>query len=110
MTKTFTKSELKKLRNEFRDSVFKRDSYKCRVCSKVAVDAHHITDRHLLRADGYVTENGISLCADCHYNAEIFNISSHLYWCKNMHPNDLYHLVSSSYELACSKIEKLCHE
>ena len=35
-------------RDEFRKAVFKRDSYKCVICHKVAEDAHHIIERRII--------------------------------------------------------------
>jgi hypothetical protein len=63
---------LKKLitRDEFRESVFARDQYKCVYCGKKAVDAHHILDRSLFADGGYYIDNGASLCEDCHIEAE----------------------------------------
>jgi len=67
-------SEKKKLiRQEFRDMVFSRDDFKCRICKKGGVDvldAHHITGRNFFPNGGYVAENGITLCPNCHYKAE----------------------------------------
>lgn len=72
-------SNKKKVRQVFRDSVFKRDGYECVCCGKKAspsspediLDAHHITNRNNLPNGGYVLENGISLCKDkCHLLAE----------------------------------------
>jgi len=86
-------SDFKKtIRSDFRLAVFKRDSYKCRGCGKqgydhndaqevakqeasgaylVKLDAHHITNRDEMPAGGYVKENGISLCDECHTKAEV---------------------------------------
>ena len=57
-------------RKEFKEQVFKRDNYKCVVCNKPAVDAHHIIDRSLFADGGYVLDNGVSLCSNCHIKAE----------------------------------------
>jgi hypothetical protein len=57
-------------RDTFRESVFKRDSYKCVVCKQPAVDAHHIIDRKLFVDGGYYIDNGTSLCSECHILAE----------------------------------------
>jgi len=37
------------------------------------LDAHHIQNRDLMPNGGYVKENGISLCAECHIKAEEFH-------------------------------------
>lgn len=109
------KNEKKLVRNNFRKIVFERDNYKCRVCGKLGedrqtgfskhkgkleeLDAHHICDRHLLPNGGYVLENGISLCSECHLKAE-----SH--WkdgstpVQDFSPDDLYRLIDSSLEKA----------
>lgn len=56
----------KKIRAAFRDTVFARDAFRCRVCKwgeeLSVLDAHHITDRNLMPGGGYVKENGITLC------------------------------------------------
>lgn len=91
--------EKKKIRDAFRSRVFERDSYKCRVCQLPgAVDAHHITDRNLLPNGGYVKENGISLCPDCHIKAEVYHSTGTAL--DGFHPDDLYKLINSSYEKA----------
>lgn len=61
-------------REEFRESVFKRDNYKCVVCGKDAKDAHHIIERRLFSSQeelgGYFIDNGASLCEEHHIKAE----------------------------------------
>lgn len=57
-------------RDEFRESVFERDSRKCVVCGREATAAHHILERKLFDNGGYYTDNGVSLCDDCHLKAE----------------------------------------
>ena len=92
--------EKKKIREQFRTSVFERDGHKCRVCKsgKQPLDAHHITDRTLLPGGGYVKENGISLCAECHIKAEIYHSTGTAL--EDFSPEDLYNLINSSYEKA----------
>ena len=90
------------IRDNFRNDVFKRDGFKCRVCgrSDVKLDAHHITNRNLLPNGGYVKENGISLCDTedgCHIQAEIGLLEE----------KELYKLINSNYELAVEKSKKL---
>ncbi len=34
-------------RDEFRNTVFKRDGYKCVICGAPAKDAHHLVERRL---------------------------------------------------------------
>lgn len=70
------------------------------MCGKAAQDAHHITDRNDMPNGGYVLENGISLCSECHKLAEEYHISKGLKWIEGFHPNQLYAKVNSSYELA----------
>ena len=96
------------IRDEFRQSVFKRDNYRCKCCNETGdLDAHHITDRHLMPNGGYVKENGISLCPKCHLLAEKFHMTNGKEWEPHMHPNDLYELIHSSQELAEKISEKL---
>lgn len=57
-------------RDDFRESVFKRDSYKCVICQEPAKDAHHILERRLFSDGGYYLSNGASLCAVHHIQAE----------------------------------------
>jgi predicted restriction endonuclease len=107
-------SNKKIIRQEFRDSVFKRDGYKCRVCglkssienANTDLDAHHITARILIINQGYVKENGISLCKNvCHLKAEEF------YSAGIAHPgysvDDLYILIGSNLEKAIEASKKL---
>lgn len=64
-------------RQEFKDNVFKRDNYKCVVpeCEQEAIDAHHIMDRKLFSDGGYYLNNGASLCAEHHLDAETGKIT-----------------------------------
>jgi RNA ligase len=57
-------------RDDFRIRVLERDSHKCVLCSKPAVDAHHILDRSLWPDGGYYISNGVSLCSEHHLEAE----------------------------------------
>ena len=59
-----------KPRDIFRESVFKRDNYKCVICGEPAQDAHHIIERRLFDDGGYYVENGASLCGLHHIEAE----------------------------------------
>ena len=101
-----------KLREAFRLKVLKRDSNTCKVCGRkdVKLDAHHITDRHEMPNGGYVIENGITLCdtaGSCHLKAEQFHISDNKRSEPGFHPDDLYNLINSSYEIAFMKSELL---
>jgi hypothetical protein len=89
------KSNKKAVRAAFRAGVFERDRYRCRCCQKVGkdrqggdghkkfhkgiadeklvnLDSHHILKREWMPAGGYVKENGISVCDDCHLKCEEF--------------------------------------
>jgi len=57
-------------REQFKSEVFKRDEFKCVICKKEAIDAHHIIDRSLWDNQGYYLNNGVSLCATHHLDAE----------------------------------------
>ena len=95
-----------KIREEFREAVFKRDGHKCKMCGEKVekLDAHHITDRNEMPGGGYVKENGISLCENkCHLKAEKFHISGGQEWEEGFHPNDLYKKIGSSFDKAYSK-------
>jgi len=57
-------------RDQFRESVLKRDGHKCVVCKQPAQDAHHIIERRLFDDGGYYLDNGASLCSKHHIEAE----------------------------------------
>lgn len=97
----------KNTRKTFRDSVFKRDAHKC-VCCDITedLDAHHIMDRHYFTNGGYVLQNGVTLCKQHHELAEVYHSSNaqrHVY---NMHPDDLYKRIKSSFEMAIQADEE----
>lgn len=62
-------------RDVFRESVFKRDGYKCVMCDNAAKDAHHIIERRLFTDGGYYLDNGASLCEQHHIAAEETTLS-----------------------------------
>lgn len=65
-------------RDDFRESVFKRDNNTCVMCGLPAVDAHHILERRLFsghQAGGYYLSNGASVCSLCHIQCETTEIS-----------------------------------
>jgi 5-methylcytosine-specific restriction endonuclease McrA len=93
----------KQIRADFRAAVFGRDNHRCVMCGKPAVDAHHITDRNEMPAGGYVKENGVSLCEDCHLLAEQFHSTGTA--AEGFAPEDLYHKIGSSYEQAYDAAE-----
>lgn len=97
----------KAVREAFRNAVFKRDMMLCKVCgeSKKPLDAHHVTDRNLMPNGGYVPENGIALCPECHEKAEVFHQTGTPE--PGYSPEDLYRMIGSSYEDAVRKSNKL---
>jgi hypothetical protein len=68
------------------------------------LDAHHITDRNLMPGGGYVAENGISLCENCHQQAEVFHQTGVAP--ENWSPDDLYRLIGSNYQKALDASQK----
>ncbi len=99
----------KKIRESFRNEVFKRDKYKCVICgSSGNLDAHHIINRNEIVSGGYVKENGITLCEEvCHIKAEQFHITKGESWVDRFHPNDLFKLINSRYDIANKKASEL---
>lgn len=99
----------KQVRENFRNEVFSRDENKCRKCDKkeCELDAHHITNRYEMPNGGYVKENGISLCNECHEKAEVWHISGNFEFEKGFHPRDFYMLINSNYGLALYKSKQL---
>jgi len=107
----------KMVRQEFRDSVFLRDRYRCVVCGKQAtkvnadeiLDAHHVTNRNELPNGGYVKENGITVCkgvdgSSCHEKAELVLKGDVI---PGYAPDDLYSLIGSSRDKAFKASEEL---
>jgi len=106
----------KQTRRDFKNSVFKRDGFKCVFCNfgpflenpEIYFDAHHITDRNEMPNGGYHESNGITLCKEeCHIKAERFHITEGKEWEDGMHPDDLYEMIGSSKELAIKNSELL---
>nr|WP_309696169.1 HNH endonuclease [Armatimonas sp.] len=88
------------IRAAFREVVFTRDGYRCRVCGSAdsELDAHHISDRTTMPGGGYVKENGISLCKACHRLAEqLWETGAAA---PGFSPEQLYSLIGSSLEQA----------
>ena len=100
-------AEKKRIREHFRDTVFERDGHRCRMCNKAdePLDAHHITDRNLMPNGGYVKENGIALCPQCHQNAEVFHSTGTAL--PGWSSEDLYRKIKSSHELATRASRRL---
>ena len=107
-------SQRKKLvRQQFRDAVFERDDFACRMCgfqssperAEDELDAHHITDRNEMPNGGYVAENGISLCAECHVKAEAFHRGEEVPEGFSLH--ELYERIGSDEETARAASHRL---
>lgn len=106
-------NEKKIIRKQFRDAVFKRDGFRCAMCgmksskdhAEQELDAHHVSDRNLLPNGGYVKENGVSLCSECHQKAEVFHSTGTPV--EGYSVEDLYKKINSSYEKAIEASEKL---
>lgn len=104
-------SAKKAVRQAFRDAVFERDGHKCKLCDEPGIegdanlDAHHITDRNLMPNGGYVKENGISLCSECHDKAEVFHRTGEAH--SGYSPEDLYVWIKSNHEEALKASKKL---
>lgn len=62
-------------RDAFREAVFDREQHKCAICSQPAKDAHHIIERRLFHNGGNYINNGASLCAEHHIQAEMTTLS-----------------------------------
>ena len=83
VTKQYMSKKKKQVREQFRQEVFKRDRYRCRICGRKLhfgsvglmqqeeygiktildiLDSHHIMSRDDMPNGGYVKENGICLC------------------------------------------------
>ena len=99
-------SQKKEIRKRFRDACFMRDKYCCakcgfkssKECAEIELDAHHITSRKEMPNGGYVPENGISLCAECHIKAEASRLG---YSAK-----ELYDIINSNYVKAIKASQK----
>lgn len=106
--------EKERVRAAFRDAVFKRAGFRCqglgcavratRADAERVLDAHHITDRALLPAGGYVPENGIALCAECHRKAEAFHSTGKAL--EGWSPDDLYQIIDSSHDRALAASQR----
>lgn len=103
----------KQVRQKFRAAVFAREAVACRGCGFASapdraedeLDAHHITDRNEMPNGGYVAENGVSLCADCHARAEAFHRGESVP--PGFLPAELYRLIGSSEDAARAASERL---
>jgi 5-methylcytosine-specific restriction endonuclease McrA len=94
----------KTTRNNFRSSVFARDGNKCVMCDEtVGLSAHHITDRNEMPNGGYVLENGITLCPECHIKAELWHQTDGENFLIGYTPYNLYIKIGSNYRIAYKK-------
>lgn len=95
-----SKPSKKEVRAVFRNAVFTRDNFKCKVCGSNdgQLDAHHIIDRSHFETGGYVKENGITLCTGCHVLAEQFHATGTAV--EGFAREDLFKLIGSSEEKA----------
>ena len=101
-------AQKKLIRQKFRDSVLKRDRNKCVFCKATDnIDIHHITDRTLMPAGGYVKENGIALCPQHLEMAEQFHQSGGAASAEDFNPSQLYRKVGSSYDKAVAASQRL---
>jgi len=64
-----------------------------------------VTDRNIMPNGGYVPQNGISLCPQCHEWAEEFHSTGTARF--GFSPEDLYKLIGSSYDQAVRAAERL---
>lgn len=63
-------------REFFQLDVFNRDSHRCVWCGRTDnLVAHHLIERRLWPDGGYVSDNGVTLCPACHYDAERTDIN-----------------------------------
>lgn len=69
-------------RKQFRESVFARDDQECIVpwCDNDAVDAHHVIEREVWDNEGYIPDNGASVCEKHHKYAEENHIPPQSFW------------------------------
>lgn len=101
-----SKQQHKILRQKFNEDCLKRDKHKCAICGESKVlEVHHITNRHIMPNGGYTKYNGITLCPNHHWDAEA--VLNGTIVDSNFSPDNLYKLISSSYELALTESEKL---
>lgn len=68
-------SEHKKIRESkeyanWRESVFERDDYTCQACEQIGgnLNAHHIKPFAEFENERFNTDNGVTLCRECHMN------------------------------------------
>jgi len=93
-------SSKKQIRENFRNVCLQRDNNSCRVygAKNCHLDVHHIVDRHDMPNGGYVLENGISLCPECHLKAEAWH--QNLVVPSGFLPQELFALIGSDLDAA----------
>lgn len=94
------KKQLKEARKEFREKVFKRDDNSCVMCDCHESDdiaAHHIINRNHIPYGGYVPNNGITLCSDCHLRAEDTYFGRSQYYDQDYTPDKLFMAIGSNW-------------
>lgn len=98
-------SKKKQVRAAFRNAVYTRDKYTCRCCGfkgdENTLDAHHIIDRNEMPNGGYVKENGITVCSECHIKAESTHLGLPIP--EGYSREDLFRIIGSSEEIARRK-------
>lgn len=98
----------KQLRRDFVEKCLERDHDKCRVCGEPqGITVHHVTDRNEMPEGGYSPLNGITLCVDCHWKAEVWHMSGNKEAHPGFHPDELYAMIGSDYEKAFYASEAL---
>ena len=50
----------------WRNLIFKRDNYKCKICENKKIEAHHLNSYTNYPQERFNINNGITLCKDCH--------------------------------------------
>lgn len=104
----------KEIRRKFREVCLKRDKLACVMCGKKAksfeeaeeiFDVHHIINRENIINQGYVLQNGITLCEEDHLKAEEFFKTGTAI--PGYHPDDLFIKINSSPEKAHEAAKKL---
>ena len=101
------KQNKKLIRENFRRVCLMRDKNRCVMCDArpETLEVHHVKDRTEIINGGYVKENGISLCAQCHIKAEVYHSTGKAE--PGYAPEDLYNKIGSNYEKAVKASEKL---
>lgn len=66
------KPQKAKLRSEadklWYEAILKMANYKCEVCGKKAIQAHHFVPKSLSNALRFQLINGVALCIQCHFS------------------------------------------